>query len=471
MNIQDATAWAEEVFGNCDLGDPRRLVRLVDYASRQASDPKGSTMKVCAGNAAAEEGAYRFLRNKHVQASDIDKGVFRSTAKLCEGEEVVLVVQDSSSTEVSHKPLRDELEENGCPTGWMVHSALAVSGKTGAIIGLLDQERWVRPHERPGKKARRERAYEDKESFKWQSASERVIKLVKRTSNLVTVCDREGDIFEYILFHVENSHRYVIRCSLDRRTAGKSKLWADMEAMPLCGTRKIVIEQRGASPQKKGIRPARKKRTVDLEVRAGNATILCPKSRKVAGATSLTMNVVYVKEIGSTSKDPLVWRLFTSEPIDTFKGVEKIISFYEKRWLIEEFHKCWKTGCRAEERSLQSLEALDRFYAISAPIAIRMMQLKNLLETEPENSCETALDRDEWQCLHATLEPRKPIPKKAPNIRWAYYSIAKLGGWIDTKRTGRVGCTTMWDGWQKLLERVEGWRLAKSAYARAQGDL
>ena len=46
----DDAAWAEEVFGGCDLGDPRRTKRLVEYAGRQvASHMRGGCMKILAG--------------------------------------------------------------------------------------------------------------------------------------------------------------------------------------------------------------------------------------------------------------------------------------------------------------------------------------------------------------------------------------------------------------------------------------
>jgi hypothetical protein len=44
----------------------------------------------------------------------------------------------------------------------------------------------------------------------------------------------------------------------------------------------------------------------------------------------------------------------------------------------------------------------------------------------------------------------QPIPKTAPFARWAFYAIAKLGGFTDTKRTGRPGWDTIWHGWFRL---------------------
>ncbi|HHT9169613.1 TPA: IS4 family transposase, partial [Legionella pneumophila] len=43
---------------------------------------------------------------------------------------------------------------------------------------------------------------------------------------------------------------------------------------------------------------------------------------------------------------------------------------------------------------------------------------------------------------------------------WAYKAIAKLGGWTDSKRTGKAAWSTIWKGWFRLQERVEGLRIA-----------
>ncbi len=41
-------------------------------------------------------------------------------------------------------------------------------------------------------------------------------------------------------------------------------------------------------------------------------------------------------------------------------------------------------------------------------------------------------------------------------------ALAKLGGWRDTKRTGRIGWQPLWRGWTQLETLVDGWRLARS---------
>jgi hypothetical protein len=45
---------------------------------------------------------------------------------------------------------------------------------------------------------------------------------------------------------------------------------------------------------------------------------------------------------------------------------------------------------------------------------------------------------------------KKPIPKIAPSLGWAYEAIAKLGGWSSTKKIGEASC------WFRLQKRALG---------------
>ncbi len=40
----------------------------------------------------------------------------------------------------------------------------------------------------------------------------------------------------------------------------------------------------------------------------------------------------------------------------------------------------------------------------------------------------------------------KTLPKMPPSLKWACLSLAKLGRWYDSKRTGRAGWVVMWEG-------------------------
>ena len=171
---------------------------------------------------------------------------------------------------------------------------------------------------------------------------------------------------------------------------------------------------------------------------------------------------VLVREVKAPrGVEPLEWMLLTKEPVGTLEQATTVVGYYEKRWLIEEFHKAWKSGCRVEHRPLQSLGNLERMMVITSHVAVRLLQLRSSAdELGEKSSCEPILERDEWECLHAMAKPGKPIPKRPPTARWALESIARLGGWQDTKRTGRIGWQTLWHGWDIFQNRFVGWRMA-----------
>ncbi|WP_037027902.1 IS4/Tn5 family transposase DNA-binding protein, partial [Psychromonas aquimarina] len=60
--------WANKQFGETDLGDPRRTARLVKLASTLANEP-GKPLVNITQSPADMEGAYRFIRNEHIDAS------------------------------------------------------------------------------------------------------------------------------------------------------------------------------------------------------------------------------------------------------------------------------------------------------------------------------------------------------------------------------------------------------------------
>src|SRR5260370_1070439 len=58
-------------------------------------------------------------------------------------------------------------------------------------------------------------------------------------------------------------------------------------------------------------------------------------------------------------KEPIDWVLLTSLPVRDLEGAMEVIGSYEKRWLIEEWHKALKTGCQVEGRQLHTSSRLE----------------------------------------------------------------------------------------------------------------
>lgn len=468
--VGDPRQWAEQQFGDCELGDSRRTQRLVDYAARQVARPEASTNAVCGGDDAVAEGVYRWLRNPAISAKAVDEGPFSATAKVCADFAVVLAIQDTTTLMYTHAVAEDlgaVTELAGTPIGGLlVHSTLMVDAQTRTPLGLIDQVRWNRPitgADSKPKAPHKQRAYDDKESAKWEQANERMATRLQDTDNVITVCDREADIYEFLVYLVSHGRRFVIRAAQDRCLATRTGHLFDVVAkLPVLGKRMIHITQRGAQPgmgkqKKRASRPAR---DACMLIRAACLELARPISRN-EGPESMGISVIYLRESHPPKGDePVEWLLLTTEPIATQRQIEKIIGYYECRWLIEEFHKAWKTGCRIEQRRLQSVENLERLLAVTAPIAVRLLQLQALAKLCPTESCAAILSTPHWQCLAAKLNPERAVPKRPPTIACALQAIAKLAGWRDTKRTGQIGWQTLWKGWAKLEELAEGWNLA-----------
>jgi hypothetical protein len=70
--------------------------------------------------------------------------------------------------------------------------------------------------------------------------------------------------------------------------------------------------------------------------------------------------LVFVEEI-TDSEDAINWLLLTSLEVNNLKDAIQIIEFYKHRWIIEEYHKCMKTGFKLEETQLRTLKRLLNF--------------------------------------------------------------------------------------------------------------
>lgn len=469
----DNYAWAERVFGDCQLGDERRVKRLVEMAALHAGAPEASTSAMCRGNKAAKEGAYRLLRNDCFETAEIDEGAYLAAAEAAQGLPLVLAIQDTTGVSFKHATAQ-VLAESGCPTGFLAHTTLLVDPATRLPIGVVDQDRWMRePKEkRSGKAARKDKAYEEKESHRWEEASERVRGRLGTTDNVINVCDREADIFEFLHYQVERRQRFVERACNDRSlvTAEERHLWAAIEAQPVLGTRTVVVEQRGGQRASIGQneRAPRRAREALVELRAAQV-VLKPPAGKATDYAPLAVNAVLVREPNAPAGvEAIEWMLLTTEPVTTEKQVAQVVHWYECRWTIEEYFKAWKSGCRIEKRPLMSVDTLERMVAITAHVAVRILQLHALANSADDKTpCDRVLSTDEWHCLWACTSYAKPVPAKVPTVRWAYETIGRMGGWLDTKRTGRIGWQTLWEGWDKLQQRLAGWR-ARDVFAAGE---
>jgi hypothetical protein len=453
----DADEWATEIFKDSELGDPRRTKRLIKLASSYAKNIGASTVECCEGDDSQVEGAYRFLRNNEVDARAIREGGFQSTIRAASREESLLAIEDTTTISYKHKAAEDLGYTSNSPSakskGFQVHSILLLSEVSGRSIGLIEQTWHCRDNTSYGKRQNRnKREYRDKESYKWERASRAMSeRLNEKINDVISVCDREADIYDYLIYKLNNNQRFIVRARENRKTTStEHKLFEQILLTPVLGTYEIKVPQKGG----------RKARIAKIQYHSATIDIVLPNLLKNKDhPATLRINVVAAKEMLNNVNEALEWILLTTESVDKKETARKVLRNYELRWRIEDYHKAWKSGAGVEELRLQSKENLERAGSILAFIAVKLLQMREIALSRPEELKQDIpvthlLTTDEWQVLWMTTKKSRP-PKKIPDIKWAYTSLGKLGGWYDSKRTGIVGWNTLWKGWFRLMDKVE----------------
>jgi hypothetical protein len=156
------------------------------------------------------------MRNEAVEPEAIREGGFESVAKQAQTESLLLAVEDTTSISYTHA-VATELgttsnNQDAKRNGFLAHSVLLLDAVSEQTIGLIAQQHWCRDRADYGKKHRRkQRAYEDKESYKWEQASVQMAKrLGPAMQRTISVCDRESDVYEYLLYKYGHGQRFVV---------------------------------------------------------------------------------------------------------------------------------------------------------------------------------------------------------------------------------------------------------------------
>ncbi|AZG35469.1 IS4 family transposase [Shewanella psychromarinicola] len=369
MSIFNPEQWAKDHFQHANLGDPRRTERLVDISAAMASHSGKSMAVSCKGDDAALEGAYRFIRNDNVSADVMRAAGFAHTALLAKETPEILALEDTTSLSYKHQ-VAESLGKLGKKTdksrGWWVHSTLLLDSKTTRTLGLIHQDWWCRPDDISDA--------DEKESGKWPDASYFCRQRLGDTmANVISVCDREADILNYIVDKQSHRERFVVRAKHPRKIEeSELTLFDYLDTQAVIGGYSLDIPQKGLK-KPNGQRVNRPSRQAQLSVKVASITL----KGKV---TTQSINVVLAQETNTAAEsEPLRWVLLTTEPVDTLANTLKIINIYAARWRVEDFHKAWKTGAGAERQRMTEADNLERAVSILAFVGVRLLQLREAL--------------------------------------------------------------------------------------------
>ena len=133
---------------------------------------------------------------------------------------------------------------------------------------------------------------------------------------------------------------------------------------------------------------------------------------------------------------------------------------YAHRWTIERFHFVLKSGCKIEQRQLETVERMERAIPVFSIVAWRLLWLALQARETPDTPCTVILEAFEWKVLCATARTR-PLPTEPPTLREAVRMIAQLGGFLGRKCDGEPGPQTLWRGLRRLHDLGQGWLAAQ----------
>ena len=113
-----------------------------------------------------------------------------------------------------------------------------------------------------------------------------------------------------------------------------------------------------------------------------------------------------------------------------------------------------KNGCRVEALQLGSVAKLELALAVYMVVAWRLARLVRLGRTHPDLAASALFTEAEWKGAYI-LAKKKP-PTEPPTIRDVIRQIAMLGGFLGRKSDGEPGVKTLWLGFARVRDFVEG---------------
>jgi len=450
----DAT-WADEEFGDADLGDVRRNARLVQLATVLGAQPNASLPDAC-DDPATLKAAYRFFDNDDVRAEAILTSHIQSTQQRMRAVPLVLAVQDTTYLDWTDHPATTGLGPLAAKThqGLLAHSTLALTPDR-VPLGLLAQQVWARdPVVRDGD--HKTRPIDAKESQKWLTSLDAAIaaRTACPTTQIVSVGDREADVYDLFLVERPVGVDLLVRAAQDRCVEHPEHyLWAAMATAAVAATVTVHMGKRANQPA----------RDATVTVRWQPITLRPPTGRAKEHLPTVTVWAVWAIETAPPpGVPPVEWLLLTTVPIHTTADALERLDWYAARWGIEVWHKVLKSGCRIEARQLETAARLTRCLALYSVIAWRLLYAAMLSRSAPTLPCTILLDDDEWQGLYCRIHQVAVAPTEPPTLRQAVRWIAQLGGFLGRTRDGEPGVTVLWKGLQHLVDITAMDRIMRS---------
>jgi hypothetical protein len=115
-----------------------------------------------------------------------------------------------------------------------------------------------------------------------------------------------------------------------------------------------------------------------------------------------------------------------------------------------------KTGCGLERRQLREEVRLERLLGVLAPMAVSLLQPRDLARTQPQRRAREALPPD----VVGVVAHLAHVPVEALTLGHFWTTVARQGGYLGRMRDPAPGWNALWVGWRRVQTLLEGVRLA-----------
>ena len=421
LHMDEDTDWAGREYARSTHPDGRVRDRI-ERMGRAWLERPGAAIPAIFPAKPDRKAAYRLLSSWKVSMEHILEPHQATMVERCQLEELVLAIQDTTTLNYDGLAATAGLVGLGGggkgTRGLVAHVGLAVNA-AGRPLGVFALDATFRDGED-----------KENEGERWLRGHARAQELARAcpAARVVTVCDREADGWALLETAVSQGAGLVVRANRGKQrrvileTGEEECLWRHLAARPRLAVKTVEI---GACGGKR----ARTKRTATLDLCAARVKLVPPY--RAESREPVDMLAVSATEPNPPAgKDPLNWLLLSTENSADAETAQTIVTWYERRWTIEEYFKVLKTGTRVEDRKLDHADDLRKCVAFDAITACHVFDLERIARDTPDISANYVVTDDEIAILYIRLMAygmvrARPPPDKPPDIRTFVIDVAR----------------------------------------------
>jgi hypothetical protein len=251
----------------------------------------------------ATKALYRWLDEPDVTFAALMQPHFHQTREQATAAPVILLVQDTTDIDLSHRRKISGVGQIGNERGrgFFVQTVLAVRPAPGAVLGCIAQEPFVRIPAPEGEGRSQRHKREERETDVWMRQVQ-AIGTPTPGRTWIHVGDRGADRFPFFQACRLTQTHFLVRAAQNRRVQGHET------AIGYALTQARSWPSQASRPFEVPARHGRTGRSTHLQLASGPMTRLPPRQEPRAGKEPLIVWVIRVwEEQAPDGEEPLEW--------------------------------------------------------------------------------------------------------------------------------------------------------------------